>query len=68
MKYKMDFCYVIGQPHLRSEDRFRHITSDRIRVTATHPIKHKHNSGQGQTLEERYQHQTSTVLIVPVHR
>lgn len=50
----MYFYYLIGQPHLRSEDRFRHITSDRIRVTAAHPFKHKHSSEQGRTLEERY--------------
>lgn len=45
---------ITGQPHLRSEDRFRHITSDRIRVTAAHPLKHKLNSEQGPTLKERY--------------
>ncbi|KAF5898652.1 transcription cofactor vestigial-like protein 4, partial [Clarias magur] len=46
--------YILeGQPHLRSEDRFRHITSDRIRVTPAHPFKHRHSSEQGRTLEER---------------
>ncbi|KAK3540180.1 hypothetical protein QTP70_027713 [Hemibagrus guttatus] len=59
----MYFYYFIGQPHLRSEDRFRHITSDRIRVTAAHPFKHKHSSEQGRTLEERRKRALSKSLV-----
>ncbi|KAG7332286.1 hypothetical protein KOW79_004120 [Hemibagrus wyckioides] len=56
--------YILeGQPHLRSEDRFRHITSDRIRVTAAHPFKHKHSSEQGRTLEERRKRALSKSLV-----
>ncbi|GAA6102840.1 vestigial like 4 like [Tachysurus ichikawai] len=56
--------YILeGQPHLRSEDRFRHITSDRIRVTAAHPFKHKQSSEQGRTLEERRERAQSKRLV-----
>ncbi|KAI5628988.1 vestigial like 4 like [Silurus asotus] len=56
--------YILeGQPHLRSEDRFRHITSDRIRVTAAHPFKHNHSSEQGRTLEERRERALSKSLV-----
>ncbi|KAF4070692.1 hypothetical protein AMELA_G00288450 [Ameiurus melas] len=56
--------YILeGQPHLRSEDRFRHITSDRIRVTAAHPFKHKHSSERGRTLEERRERALSKSLV-----
>ncbi|XP_060787719.1 vestigial like 4 like [Neoarius graeffei] len=56
--------YILeGQPHLRSEDRFRHITSDRIRVTAAHQFKHKHSLEKGQTLEERRERALSKSLV-----
>lgn len=43
----------LGQPHLRSEDRYRHITNDRARVPSVYPIKHKRSHDRGLTLEER---------------
>uniref|UniRef100_A0A667X472 Vestigial like 4 like n=1 Tax=Myripristis murdjan TaxID=586833 RepID=A0A667X472_9TELE len=46
--------YILdGQPNLRSEDRYRHITNDRIRVPAVYPIKRKRSHERGLTLEER---------------
>ncbi|NP_001073467.1 vestigial like 4 like [Danio rerio] len=46
--------YILeGQPNLRSEDRFRHMTSDRVRMRPAHPMKRKHSSDRGRTLEER---------------
>ncbi|KAL2092666.1 hypothetical protein ACEWY4_012464 [Coilia grayii] len=46
--------YILeGQPHLRSEDRYRHVTSERMRMIPAHPIKRKHSSERGLTLEER---------------
>ncbi|KAL0979462.1 hypothetical protein UPYG_G00185380 [Umbra pygmaea] len=46
--------YILeGQPNLRSEDRYRHITNDRVRLPTVHPVKRKHSSEQGRTLEER---------------
>lgn len=45
--------YILeGQPNLRSEDRFRHI-SDRVQLIPAHPHKQKHRSERGWTLEER---------------
>lgn len=46
--------YILdGQPNLRSEDRYRHITNDRVRVPAVYPIKRKRSHERGLTLEER---------------
>ncbi|XP_065820425.1 vestigial like 4 like [Labrus bergylta] len=46
--------YILeGQPHLRSEDRYRHITNDRARAPAVYPIKRKRSHERGLTLEER---------------
>ncbi|KAM7416260.1 hypothetical protein PAMA_018368 [Pampus argenteus] len=46
--------YILeGQSHLRSEDRYRHITNDRARVPAVYPIKRKRSHDRGLTLEER---------------
>lgn len=46
--------YILeGQPHLRSEDRYRHITNDRARVPTVYPIKRKRSHERGLTLEER---------------
>ncbi|KAK7135670.1 hypothetical protein R3I94_014360 [Phoxinus phoxinus] len=46
--------YILeGQPNLRSEDRFRHMTSDRVRMRPAHPMKRKISSERGRTLEER---------------
>ncbi|XP_076126568.1 vestigial like 4 like [Alosa pseudoharengus] len=50
--------YILeGQPHLRSEDRYRHVTSDRVRLVPSRPVgrpgKRKHSSELGLTLEER---------------
>lgn len=42
-----------GQSHLRSEDRFRHITNERTRVPSVYPIKRKRSHDRGLTLEER---------------
>ncbi|XP_045891741.1 vestigial like 4 like [Micropterus dolomieu] len=46
--------YILeGQPHLRSEDRFRHITNDRARAPTVYPVKRKRSHERGLTLEER---------------
>uniref|UniRef100_A0A8C9WUJ1 Vestigial like 4 like n=1 Tax=Sander lucioperca TaxID=283035 RepID=A0A8C9WUJ1_SANLU len=46
--------YILeGQPHLRSEDRHRHIANERARVPTVHPVKRKHSHERGLTLEER---------------
>ncbi|KAF3696031.1 Transcription cofactor vestigial-like protein 4 [Channa argus] len=46
--------YILeGQPHLRSEDRYRHITNDRVRAPTVYPIKRKRSLERGLTLEER---------------
>ncbi|CAB1319710.1 unnamed protein product [Coregonus sp. 'balchen'] len=46
--------YILeGQPNLRSEDRYRHMTNERVRVPPVHPVKRKHSSERGLTLEER---------------
>lgn len=46
--------YILeGQPHLRSEDRFRHMSNDRARVPTVYPIKRKRSLERGLTLEER---------------
>ncbi|XP_067249832.1 vestigial like 4 like [Chanodichthys erythropterus] len=55
--------YILeGQPNLRSEDRFRHMTSDRVRMRPAHPIKRKHSSERGRTLEERRERALSKSL------
>ncbi|XP_055024212.2 vestigial like 4 like isoform X1 [Misgurnus anguillicaudatus] len=56
--------YILeGQPNLRSEDRFRHMTSDRMRMRPAHPIKRKHSSERGRTLEERRERALSKSLV-----
>ncbi|XP_008304119.1 vestigial like 4 like [Stegastes partitus] len=46
--------YILeGQPHFRSEDRYRHMTNDRARAPAVYPIKRKRSHERGLTLEER---------------
>ncbi|KAG7489731.1 transcription cofactor vestigial 4 [Solea senegalensis] len=46
--------YILeGQPHLRSEDRYRHITNDRVRAPTVYPVKRKRSHERGLTLEER---------------
>ncbi|XP_028852003.1 vestigial like 4 like [Denticeps clupeoides] len=46
--------YILeGQPSLRSEDRYRPVTSDRMRVLPAHQIRRKNSSERGLTLEER---------------
>ncbi|XP_039875296.1 vestigial like 4 like [Simochromis diagramma] len=46
--------YILeGQPHLRSEDRYRHMTHDRARTQTVYPIKRKRSHERGLTLEER---------------
>ncbi|XP_077379104.1 vestigial like 4 like isoform X2 [Festucalex cinctus] len=45
--------YILeGQPHLRSEDRFRHMTNERTRTTTVYP-KRKRSHERCLTLEER---------------
>ncbi|XP_077457184.1 vestigial like 4 like [Stigmatopora argus] len=45
--------YILeGQPHLRSEDRFRHMTNERTRTPALYP-KRKRSHERCLTLEER---------------
>ncbi|XP_029366752.1 vestigial like 4 like [Echeneis naucrates] len=46
--------YILeGQPHLRSEDRYRHISNDRVRAPTVYPVKRKRSHERGLTLEER---------------
>ncbi|XP_026177673.1 vestigial like 4 like [Mastacembelus armatus] len=46
--------YILeGQPHLRSEDRYRHMTNDRVRAPTVYPVKRKRSQERGLTLEER---------------
>ncbi|KAI3372369.1 hypothetical protein L3Q82_022865, partial [Scortum barcoo] len=46
--------YILeGQPHLRSEDRYRHITNERARLPTVYPIKRKRSLERCLTLEER---------------
>lgn len=46
--------YILeGQPHCRTEDRYRHMTNDRARAPAVYPIKRKRSHERGLTLEER---------------
>ncbi|KAM9359942.1 vestigial like 4 like [Symphorus nematophorus] len=46
--------YILeGQPHLRSEDRYRHMSNDRARAPTMYPIKRKRSHERGLTLEER---------------
>ncbi|CAL8343088.1 unnamed protein product [Lota lota] len=46
--------YILeGQPNLRSEDRYRHMTNERIRGPAVYPIRRKRSHDRGLTLEER---------------
>ncbi|TNN86505.1 Homeodomain-interacting protein kinase 2 [Liparis tanakae] len=46
--------YILeGQPHLRSEDRYRHIANDRARVPTVFPVKRKRSHERGLTLEDR---------------
>uniref|UniRef100_A0A3P9P2F7 Vestigial like 4 like n=1 Tax=Poecilia reticulata TaxID=8081 RepID=A0A3P9P2F7_POERE len=46
--------YILeGQPHLRGEDRYRHMGNERPRAPAVFPIKRKRNFERGLTLEER---------------
>ncbi|CAN9513465.1 unnamed protein product [Ophioblennius macclurei] len=46
--------YILeGQPHLRSEDRYRHMANDRVRPPAAYPNKRKRSHDRGLTLEER---------------
>lgn len=46
--------YILeGQPHLRGEDRFRHISNDRTRTPTVYPVKRKRSHDRGLTLEER---------------
>ncbi|XP_036434504.1 vestigial like 4 like [Colossoma macropomum] len=61
--------YILeGQPNLRSEDRFRHMTSDRMRVVPAHPPKHRHSSERGRTLEERRERALSKSLANTTRR
>ncbi|XP_076859075.1 vestigial like 4 like [Brachyhypopomus gauderio] len=61
--------YILeGQPNLRSEDRFRHMTSDRVRVIPAHSLKHKHTSERGRTLEERRERALSKSLAITTRR
>ncbi|KAL7391683.1 hypothetical protein ABVT39_012924 [Epinephelus coioides] len=58
--------YILeGQPHLRSEDRYRHFANDRARAPTVHPVKRKHSHDRGLTLEERPQSPTSTWSPTP---
>ncbi|XP_072244424.1 vestigial like 4 like [Leuresthes tenuis] len=55
--------YILeGQPHLRGEDRYRHVASDRVRTPAVYPIKRKRSHERGLTLEERRERAISRSL------
>ncbi|XP_030646107.1 vestigial like 4 like [Chanos chanos] len=57
--------YILeGQPNLRGEDRFRHMTSERVRVLPAHPVKRKHSAEYGRTLEERRERALSKSLVL----
>ncbi|KAM9393528.1 vestigial like 4 like [Pholidichthys leucotaenia] len=46
--------YILeGQPHHRSEDRYRRMTNDRAQTPTVYPIKRKRSHERGLTLEER---------------
>ncbi|KAK2898720.1 hypothetical protein QQF64_032017 [Cirrhinus molitorella] len=61
--------YILeGQPNLRSEDRFRHMTSDRVRMRPANPMKRKHSSERGRTLEERRERALSKSLANSARR
>lgn len=53
-----------GQSHLRSEDRFRHITNERTRVRSVYPIKRKRSHDRGLTPEERLVPSTFKCLLI----
>lgn len=61
--------YILeGQPHLRSEDRFRHITNDRPRAPTVYPVKRKRSHERGLTLEERRERVLSRSMAKTVQR
>lgn len=47
-------CDFSGQPHLRSEDRYRHMANDRARPPTVFPVKRKRSHERCLTLEERF--------------
>lgn len=54
--------YILeGQPHLRGEDRFRHISNDRTRTPTVFPVKRKRSHERGLTLEERRERALSKI-------
>lgn len=54
--------YILeGQPHLRGEDRFRHISNDRTRSPTVYPVKRKRSHDRGLTLEERRERALSKI-------
>ncbi|XP_076010462.1 vestigial like 4 like [Genypterus blacodes] len=61
--------YILeGQPHLRSEERHRHVTVDRMRVPAVYPAKRKQSHDRGLTLEERRERALSRSSAKAVQR
>lgn len=61
--------YILeGQPHLRSEDRYRHIATDRARAPTVHPVKRKRSHERGLTLEERRERALSRSIGKPAQR
>ncbi|XP_037633097.1 vestigial like 4 like [Sebastes umbrosus] len=61
--------YILeGQPHLRSEDRYRHIANDRARAPTVHPVKRKRSHERGLTLEERRERALSRSIGKPAQR
>nr|XP_020446198.1 transcription cofactor vestigial-like protein 4 [Monopterus albus] len=61
--------YILeGQPHLRSEDRYRHITNDRVRAPTVYPVKRKRSYDRGLTLEERRERALSRSSGKAAHR
>ncbi|XP_069555748.1 vestigial like 4 like [Brachyistius frenatus] len=61
--------YILeGQPHLRSEDRYRHMSNDRARAPAVYPMKRKRSHERGLTLEERRERAMSRSSVKVAHR
>ncbi|XP_020791190.1 vestigial like 4 like [Boleophthalmus pectinirostris] len=61
--------YILeGQPHHRSEDRFRHIQTEPQRAPSGNPLKRKRSFERGLTLEERRERALSRSLAKAAER
>ncbi|XP_029018324.1 vestigial like 4 like isoform X2 [Betta splendens] len=64
----MSWIKTSGQPHLRSEDRYRHVANDRVRAPTVYPVKRKRVHERGLTLEERRERALSRSVGKAAHR